>query len=141
MEKESKKTSIGKAAFVLMIGTIVSKALGLFRELSVAYKYGAGSISDAFILTNGIPNLIFSAFAIAISINFIPCYTQINGKENQDFFTSNLINLLTCVILAGCILVCFAPKLVLMLFGSGLSGETEAYATIMLRIVVFSSIC
>ena len=137
---EGKKHSVGKAAVLLMIGTIVSKLLGLLRELSVAYRFGAGPVSDAFVLTNGIPTMLFSAIGVAIGINFIPCITRIETNEGQNRFTSNLLNLIVAILVTGCILVCIFPGIVLKIFASGLGGETEAYAITMLRIVVFSII-
>lgn len=139
MEK-TKKHSVGKAAVLLMVGTILSKVLGLLRELSVAYKFGAGSISDAFVLTNGIPTMLFSAIGVAIGINFIPCITRIETNEGQNRFTSNLLNLIVAILLTGCILICIIPNIVLKIFASGLGGETEQYAITMLRIVAFSII-
>ena len=53
------KTKIKRAAIILVIGTVTAKILGFMRELVVAYKFGASSITDAFVLTNGIPSLIF----------------------------------------------------------------------------------
>ncbi len=137
---DAKKHGVGKAAALLMAGTILSKALGLLRELSVAYRFGAGPVSDAFVLTNGIPTMIFSAVGVAIGINYIPCVTRISRQEEQNRFTSNLLNLLLAVLIIGCIIVCIIPQIVLKIFASGLGGETEQYAIVMLRIVVFSII-
>lgn len=125
---------------ILMIGTVLSKVLGFVRELIVAYRFGAGVISDAFVLTNGIPGILFSAIGVAISINFIPCCSKLTLDSDRDYFTSNLLNLLLIILLFGCILVCLFPRYVLIIFASGLNQETERYAIVMLRIVVFSII-
>ena len=99
--KKKKRESIADAAILIMIGTIVAKSLGFFRELTVAYKYGAGSISDAFLLTNGIPSMIFSSIGIAIGINYIPFCQKLKNKEEQDRFTSNLLNVILIILLIG----------------------------------------
>ncbi len=75
-----KKRSISKAVLILSIGTLISKILGFVRELVVAYKFGAGSITDAFVLTNSIPPIIFSALGSAITISYIPIYQSINDS-------------------------------------------------------------
>ncbi len=123
-----------------MIGTILSKILGFARELIVAYRFGAGSISDAFVLTNSIPTLIFVSVATAININFIPYYHKIKEEEERNRFTSNLTNLSMLILLIGCVIISIIPKIVLKIFASGLPEETERYAVLMLRIVVFSII-
>ena len=75
------RTSIAYATFILMVGAITSKLLGFMRELIVAYKFGAGNISDAFLLTSSIPNLLFGAIATVVGISYIPYCQTLNKKE------------------------------------------------------------
>lgn len=132
--------SVANASFVLIIGAILSKVLGFGRELLVAYKFGAGSISDAFILTNAIPSILFVTFATAININYIPYYHRLKTQEEKNRFTSNLMNLCLVSLFIGCLIVCFCSRKVLKIFAAGFPADTEYYAVIMLRIVVFSII-
>ena len=134
----AKLSKIAKASVILMIGTVLSKILGFARELLVAYRFGAGSISDAFILTNGIPTLLFASLATAININYIPFYHRIETQERRNRFTSNLATLSAIVMLIGCVIVNLFPRVFLKIFATGLPEETEQYAVLMLRIVVFS---
>ncbi|MBO4649750.1 MAG: murein biosynthesis integral membrane protein MurJ [Clostridiales bacterium] len=138
--KKSAKSSIVKAATLLTIGTILSKVLGFVRELCVAYKFGTGPISDAFVLTNSIPTILFQAIATAININFIPFYHRIDTQEGKNKFTSNITNICLVVLLAGCAVMNIFPGIILKIFATGLSAETEVYAIVMLRIVAFSII-
>lgn len=135
-----KRKSITNATILVMIGTIAAKFLGFFRELLIAYKYGAGNISDAFLLTNGIPSMIFVSIGTAIGINYIPFCQNLKDKKEQDKFTSNLLNITFVILLMGCILVNLFPKQILKIFATGLPDETEKYAVTMLRIVMFSII-
>ncbi len=139
-EATIKKNAVIKSASLLMAGTILSKALGFLRELIVAYKYGSGVISDSFILTNGVSDILFCAIAIAISVNFIPCYTRIEGADNRDRFTSNLLDISVLVLLIGSIATFLFPKIVLVLFANGLNDAAKRVSITMLRIVIFSSI-
>lgn len=134
----SKINKVVKASVLLIMGTILAKALGFARELIVAYRFGAGSVSDAFVLTNSIPTLVFCSVAAAININYIPYYHRIDGEEERNRFTSNLTNISMIVLLIGCLIINIFPKLVLKIFATGLPAETERYAVVMLRIVVFS---
>lgn len=136
----NKKRSIGNIAVILAMGTIVSKLLGFTRELAVAYKFGAGSITDAFVLTNGIPSMVFVSIGTAIGINYIPYYQKLKTKKEQDRFSSNLLNIVIVILLSGCLIVNMCPELVLKIFATGLPDETERYAVVMLRIVMFSII-
>lgn len=134
----NKKKSIGNITIILAVGTIVSKILGFIRELMVAYKFGAGSITDAFVLTNGIPSMVFVSIGTAIGINYIPYYQKLKTKNEQDRFSSNLLNIVIVILLSGCLIVNVCPRFVLKIFATGLPGETERYAVVMLRIVMFS---
>lgn len=135
-----KSGSVTKASVILMIGAIFSKLLAFARELFVAYRFGAGSISDAFILTNGIPTILFVSLVTAININFIPFFHRIETQESRDCFTSNVMNICLIIMLGGCLVVNIFPELFLKLFATGLPPETEKYSVLMLRIVVFSII-
>ncbi len=135
-----KKRSISKAVLILSIGTLISKILGFVRELVVAYKFGAGSITDAFVLTNSIPPIIFSALGSAITISYIPIYQSINDSEEKNYFTSCVANFIAVILVIGCVLICFFPRFVLSFFGAGMPEETRKYATVMLRIATFSFI-
>ncbi len=132
--------TIARAALLLAIGTIFSKILGFVRELVVAYKFGAGSISDAFVITNGIPSIIFVSVGTAIGINYIPYFQRLRDDEEKNRFTSNLLNVLLVILIAGCLIIFLVPGLFLKMFAAGLNDQTEIYAVVMLRIVVFSII-
>ena len=73
------KTSV----FIVMVGTLLSKVLGLIREVLLAQKYGTGYISDSFILSLNIPTVIISAIATAILTNYIPLYSTAE-KESEE---------------------------------------------------------
>ena len=123
----NRKTSIENIAMILALATIISKILGLMRELVVAYRFGAGSITDAFVLTNGIPSMIFVSIGTAININYIPYYQKLKDKEEQNQFTSNLLNIIIVILLVGCLFVNIFPKFVLNIFAVGLPDETKHY--------------
>lgn len=134
------RSRTGRAIGTLMLGTLLSKILGFVRELTVAYKFGAGSITDAFVLTNGIPTVLFSAIAIAVSINYIPVYVGLSDRNSKNVFTSKLINIYAIVLLAGCLIMIAFPKAVLFIFASGLTGESKHYSVVMLRIMAISAV-
>ena len=63
------------SVLIIALGTILSKCMGLFREMFLAQKFGAGYISDSFILAMSIPNVLITSFARSIkyklyTINF-----------------------------------------------------------------------
>lgn len=132
-----------KNAFVLFVCTIISKILGFAREMVVAYKFGAGAISDAFVTTNSIPTVLFSSLSVAIGINFIPVLTSIRNddkKRLRDIFTSKVFMLSLIIMIAGIVFMISYPEVILKIFAGGLDEIAFKYAKNMLYITTFSVI-
>ena len=82
-----------------MIFTLVSKVLGLFREVTLSFFYGTSNMSDIYLIALTIPTVIFSFVGIGLITTYMPVYTEVmqrDGKDAANKLTSNLIN---CVIL------------------------------------------
>ncbi|NLZ49100.1 MAG: murein biosynthesis integral membrane protein MurJ, partial [Clostridiales bacterium] len=129
-----------KTALLLMIITIVSKIFGFGREIALSYFYGATNISDVFIISQTIPNVIFSFIGTGISTGYIPSYSKIEqkfGKNEGVRYTNNLVNILlilcTGIIIIGLI---FTDKIV-KIFAAGFEGDTLALAVRFTRISLF----
>jgi len=129
-----------KAAFLVMIITIMSKVVGFVREIVLSYVYGASAITDAYLISQTIPVVIFSFISAGIATGYIPIYSKIqqnDGKLNADRFTSNLSN---CLLLLVTIIVAFALVFthpIVKLFASGFSGETLELAVRFTRMTIF----
>ena len=137
---ENKKTNVANATIILMFGAALAKVLGFARELIVAYQFGASNISDAFLLTNSIPNLLFGSIATVVGISYIPVCQSFRDKNEIDGFTSNLLNITLLIVIIGCAIVVLFPQFFLRIIAGGLNPEAKQYAVTMLRIVVFSII-
>jgi putative peptidoglycan lipid II flippase len=119
--------SMKKTAITLMLITILSKIFGFAREITLSYFYGASNISDAYLISLTIPAVIFAFIGTGIATSYIPMYSyieQIDGVENGNKYTNNLINTLfilcTIIIILGFI---FTEQIV-KVFASGFEGET-----------------
>lgn len=118
---------MGKTAFILMIITIFSKVLGFAREMILSFYYGASNISDAYLVSLTIPNVIFSFVGASLYTGYVPIYSQVRqdyGQDEANKYTNNLINVLiiacTIIIIFGYL---FTEPLV-KLFASGFTGDT-----------------
>lgn len=128
-----------KAAFSIMIITILSKILGFGRELVLSYTYGASSITDAYLVSQTIPTVIFGFISTGITIGFVPMYSRILNEEGQlsaHKYTSNLINALLLLASVTVVLVQFLTLPMVRLFASGFSGETLEMTVRFTRIIV-----
>ena len=74
-----------KAAGVVGAATLLSRILGYIRDAVIAWYFGAGHSSDAFIAAFRIPNLLRKLFGEgAISNAFIPVLTDYLTEDGQD---------------------------------------------------------
>jgi putative peptidoglycan lipid II flippase len=81
----SEKSRVIKAAGVVGSATLLSRILGFVRDAVIAWFFGAGFSSDAFIAAFRIPNLLRRLFAEgSLSSAFIPVFTEYVVNNDQD---------------------------------------------------------
>ena len=72
-------SKVAKSALILMVATLLSKILGFARDLVLASTYGAGVVSDAYLMALSIPTILFlGSFCVAIQNTFMPLFTEID---------------------------------------------------------------
>jgi putative peptidoglycan lipid II flippase len=136
-----------KSGLIVSFMTLISRVLGLVRDVVVANFIGAGAAADVFFFANRIPNFLRRLFAEgAFSQAFVPVLAEVKAKHGDDAVrellakvTGSLGVVVTLVTLFGVI----ASPLVAMLFGMGwfvewLNDGPEAHkfelASLMLKI-------
>lgn len=129
-----------KAALLLMLITILTKLMGFGREIVLSYIYGASAITDAYLVSQTIPNVIFAFISTSIATSFTPMYSRIfqeQGVLSANKYTNNLSNallLLASIFIA--IVLLFAQPIV-KLFATGFPSETVELTVRFTRISVF----
>lgn len=137
-----KKVSFFKSTTVILIMiTAFSKILGFFREVFLAYFYGASNISDAYLVSVNIPVTVFGLFTMGLATSFIPIYNEISHKDGEErgkAFLSNLTNVMVvlCTII---ITICMIfTRQIVGFFASGFTEDTLELAVHLTRITIFS---
>ena len=70
-------SSLERSAAVIGVATMTSRVLGLVRDQTLAYFFGAGNAMDAFYVAFRIPNLMRDLFAEGtMSAAFVPTFTR-----------------------------------------------------------------
>src|SRR5436190_7977423 len=65
--------------------TMVSRVLGLIRDQSISYVFGASAATDAFMVAFRIPNFMRRLFAEgSFSTAFVPVFTEIKEKRTHE---------------------------------------------------------
>ncbi len=117
----SHQHSAFSATLLLMSSVMLGRIIGYLREMYVAWAFGAGPKTDAYVAAFTLPDFLFYVLAGGTaSITFISIYTrQISQKRNaeaQEAFNST-ITIMTVVMIFGTILVeIFTPQFERVLF-------------------------
>ena len=144
MTEDHKKggSQLLKSSFIVSGMTMLSRVLGLARDMVIAYFFGAAAGSDAFFLAFRIPNLFRRLFAEgAFSQAFIPVLSEYKSRGRLDEVkelvdrTTGTLGLVLLLISAAGVL---AAELVISVFAPGYvyNGEEDKFllAVEMLRL-------
>jgi len=131
-ERDSIKKGLLKAVSVMTLFTVVSRFLGLAREMVRAHYLGTGVASDAFTIAFMLPNLFRRLVGEgAMVVATVPILVDLkkDGLEAVSRAASALFTLLTFIITPFCILfILFSGFLVEHVFARGFSDNPEKLA-------------
>jgi putative peptidoglycan lipid II flippase len=131
------------AAAIIALGNVLSRGLGLLRDVVIAFTFGAAANTDAFVLARTVPSQLYDLLVGTVSTAaFVPVFVQHARDERQLWRLVSVI-----FSLAGLAFVCLAAVLALFaeplvaLIGTGLSSdEQRELAVAMMRIALVSVI-
>ena len=142
------KISYKKATFIVMLITLISKITGFFREILLGSKYGATYVTDAYLVSLTIPQMLFASIATAIVTTYIPLYSKIRveqGSQEGIRFTNKIIHI---VLLGSAVLTVFGmifTKPIVSVIAMGFKGEVLDLAIKFTRItfpmIIFIGLC
>lgn len=132
------RQGMGKAALLLVIGTALSRVLGIVRETAIAYQFGATAQTDAYLVALIVPMAISSIVVGALATAFIPVFTEhrLRDGEQEAWTMGNaVINLAALILLIAAVLYFLAAPFFIALFAPGLAPETEKLAVDLSRLL------
>jgi len=142
MTKKWKSLSFG--AILLAASALLSRILGLVRDMVIAYVFGAGESEgiyalDSYFAAFRVPDLIYTFLvAGAMSAAFVPLYSQLKKKSTKKAseFGSQVIHLLMILLVIGVgVMWLCAPYFVPWItpgFSEALQEQTVALTRVML---------
>lgn len=138
------KTGLVKAASIVAFLTIVSKVLGFIRETSLAAVFGATSDTDAYLLAQTIPYLLFATVSYALTTTFIPVYSHVREERGKEAGFRFANTVLWAVLLVAVVFVMAGEVLaepLVRLVAPGLDGSvaelTEYLSRILFPMMIF----
>jgi putative peptidoglycan lipid II flippase len=139
--KGSIHKKVGIATLIMMASVLLSRVIGLLREVFIAYAGGARGEVDAYQMAFVLPEILNHVVATGfLSITFIPIFNQYLAKDNEEegWMVLSLImttfgSLLLLLILVACL---FTESLVDLIAPGLRDPAVKALAVRMTRIVL-----
>ena len=128
--RPSHQHSAFSATLLLMASVMLARVIGYLREMYVAWAFGAGPKTDAYVAAFQIPDYLFYLLAGGTtSITFIAIYARhtSRGEEDkaQEAFNTT-ITVMTVIALLGTVLVeIFTPQIAGLIFPKFTSEQME----------------
>lgn len=136
----TEREEVSQAAGTVGFFTLLSRILGLVRDMVVARFFGAGLVTDAFFVAFRIPNLLRRLFAEgSLTIAFIPVFTEYLTQETKEEafqLAKVVLTILSIMLVIATVLgILFAPWIVrIQAFGFGSSGIRYDLTVLLTRI-------
>lgn len=140
-----KRVSLARSAGIVAAAFVVSRALGLIREIILARQFGTSADLGAYISAFRIPDLLFLVvMAGAFGSAFIPVFSGLLGNGESDAawrLASVVLNISGVVVMllsAACWLT--APQLVQYIVAPQASSDVQALTTAIMRLLLLSPV-
>ena len=146
--KESPSNKIARTAAqtaaLMVIMTLVSKLLGFVREMVMAGFFGTSYITDAYVMAQTIPTILFAGIFGAIATAYMPLLSakiEKSGEKAANLFTSQVINILLILSVITAVFGFVFSDQFVHLLASGFTGETARLTSIFLKVTFLYTIC
>ena len=127
-----------KGVLAFSLATLISRVLGLLRDMILASTFGASKELDAYMIAILFPFFLRRIFAEgAMNSSLVPLYKT---RDDKDHLVSSVINFMGILSLSITVLVMAYPSIVPGIMGMGLSQETRRMVEDLVRITAPFSI-
>ena len=131
--------SIAANAAVVSAGFVVSRVLGLLREVVIAARFGTGEAYDAYVAAFRIPDLLFLVvMSGAFGSAFIPVFGGFleRGETDRAWRLANgvLTYAVVALIVVGALVFVFAGQLIERVIAPELSPDRQRDAADLTRV-------
>lgn len=139
------KAQMARAAGLVMILFVVSRALGLLREMVISHQFGTSRELDAYLAAFRLPDLLFQIVAGgALASAFIPTFASFLARDDEESawrLASAVIHWVllitaTLALLSGWL----APWLVRRVIAPGFPPEGQALTTELMRLMLITPV-
>lgn len=139
------RASLARSVGIVAAAFVISRLLGLVREVVLANQFGTSEELSAYISAFRIPDLLFLVImAGAFGSAFIPVFSGYlgNGEDEAAWRLASVILNLSgiAVVVLSAITWIFAPELVRLVVAPDASGSTQELTAQIMRLLLLSPI-
>lgn len=132
------KSRLFRSTLIVSAMTMLSRILGLLRDMVLMSVFGAGGMMDAFLVAFKIPNFLRRLFAEgAFSQAFVPVLTEYKEKYTLNevrILISRVSGALMLILMTLTVAIILLAPYVVAIFAPGFHGEKASMASILLRL-------
>ncbi len=139
------KARIARAAGLVMALFVVSRALGLLREMVISHQFGTGGDLDAYLAAFRLPDILFQIVAGgALASAFIPTFSaylahgRVRPGRRMASAVINLVLIVTTVL--GMLAALLAPWLVRTILAPGFDPARQALTADLMRLMLVTPV-
>jgi putative peptidoglycan lipid II flippase len=138
------RSGIAQAAALVTGLTAFSAVLGFFRDVVIAGVFGAGAQLDAYLVAQGLMNLVLALVAGAMAKATVPVLAAQNsaeGDSNKAAHTLSVVLTVTLLVLGlGSLIMALAASSVVAVLAPGFKGAQAELAASLTRIVLIATV-
>jgi putative peptidoglycan lipid II flippase len=138
------RSGIAQAAALVTGLTAVSAVLGFLRDVVIAGVFGAGGELDAYLVAQGLMNLVLALVAGAMAKATVPVLaaeTSADGDSRKAAHTLSVVLTVTLLILGiGSLVMALAAPAVVTVLAPGFKGPQAELAASLTRIVLIATV-
>lgn len=145
LKRANKRTSLGNAAFLLIVISMVGQVLGFLRYKLINANFPAigPQSTDAYFAAFKIPDFFFFTLAAgALGVAFMPILAEHMNKGDKKGvweLSNSLLNLLSIVMfIVGLIMIVFAKPILHNIVAPGLPPQQLNNAVMIMRLIAFN---
>jgi putative peptidoglycan lipid II flippase len=130
---------IFKATLLIAFFNLMSRVLGLVRDMVIAHQFGANMLTDAYQIAMKAPNMIFAIIGGALATVVVPVFTEYAARGEKDeawkIFKTVMIAV-TLIFLSISVTGMAGAPLLVKLLAPGFKGEAAALTVELARILL-----
>lgn len=131
-DNQSENSRMVKAAGTVGIYTLASRILGFVRDMMLAWTFGSGLYTDAFIAAFRLPNLMRRLLAEgSLVLSFVPVFTETLEKQGRDEafrLADSSFRVLTLILSVLTVVGILFASVILMAIAPGFMDDPEKMA-------------